>query len=74
MREPLLVVEVIHRRRPPAGHAELLQRAHRVTLDTVIVRGQDLGGQVRDGGLAHGSLATVLSSCTFNTLKIILGS
>ena len=66
MREPLLVVEVIHRPRPLAGHAELLQRAHRVTLDTVIARGQDLGGQVRDRRLAHGSLASVLSTCTFD--------
>ena len=66
VREPLLVVEVVHGRRPPAGHTELLQRAHRVTLDTVIVRGQDLGGQVRDRRLAHGSLASVLSTCTFD--------
>ena len=66
MREPLLVVEVIHRRRPAAGHAELLQRAHRVALDTVIVRGQGLKGQVRDGRLAHGSLASVLSTCEFD--------
>ena len=66
MREPLLVVEVVHGPRPLAGHAELLQRAHRVALDTVIVRGQGLKGQVRDRRLAHGSLASVLSTCAFD--------
>ena len=65
VRETLLVVQLVHRRRPPPGHTHLLQCTNGVSLYSVVVRREDFRGQIRNGRLTHVSIARVLSSLQF---------